>query len=152
MMLADGKGTGEIHTKLAVTVEELSAVFAIRLRVFVEEQGISTEDDLDGSDASAVHALAIIDDRPVGTGRFIVGPDAEAEIGRMAVDLEWRCRGIGSRLLRFLEQEARLREINHVVLNAQCYIKSFYSAKGYIGEGEVFLDAGIKHVRMSKTL
>ena len=144
--------TGEIYTKLAGTLKDLKTVFEIRSAVFVEEQGVSKEDDLDGSDALAIHALAIIGDRPVGTGRIIAGPNAEATIGRMAVVLGWRRRGIGSNLLGFLENQARKKKIQRVVLNAQCYIKSFYSAKGYIEEGGTFMDAGIEHIKMGKTL
>ena len=128
------------------------ALSSIRHAVFVEEQGVSKDDDLDGSDTLAIHALAMIGDRPVGTGRIISGSNAEGTIGRMAVVLEWRRRGIGSNLLGFLEYQARKRKIRRIVLNAQCYIKSFYSAKGYIEEGGTFWDAGIEHIKMGKTL
>ena len=141
-----------ITVRLATTKEELATAVAIRYRVFVQEQGVSLEEDVDGADAFATHALALLDGQPVGTGRVVYLPMDEAKIGRMAVELRWRRRGVASLLLAFLEQQARLQSARRAVLDSQCYIKAFYAHRGYREEGEVFMDAGIEHIRMSKDL
>ena len=125
---------------------------AIRYKVFVQEQGVPLEEDVDGADESATHALASLSGQPVGTGRVVYLPTDEAKIGRMAVELRCRHRGVASRLLAFLEQQARLQGARRAVMDAQCYIKAFYTHRGYSEEGEVFMDAGIEHIRMSKDL
>ncbi len=148
--------------KLVETVEERQAAFAIRMRVFVQEQGVPVEEELDEHDATATHALALLDGRPVGTGRVVCPgkpPDSyyaqsrnEARIGRMAVEGDWRRRGIGSRILKALEEAARQQGMAEAVLHAQTYVKAFYAAHGYAEEGEVFLEVGIEHMQMRKRL
>jgi len=76
--------------------------------------------------------------------------DSAARIGRMAVDIEWRRKGIGGRLLRFLEAEATAQGVSTYILNAQEYVKDFYAAHGYVERGETFLEADIVHILMRK--
>ncbi len=121
----------------------------VRFRVFVGEQSIPPEEELDEDDSLATHAIALQQGRVVGTGR-VVCRDGAARIGRMAVDLEWRRQGIGGRLLQFLEEEAHSQGMTNLVLNAQEYVKSFYAAHGYEERGGVFLEVDIPHVSMHK--
>jgi predicted esterase YcpF (UPF0227 family)/predicted GNAT family N-acyltransferase len=115
---------------------------AIRTRVFVREQHVPPEEELDARDAECVHALARdAAGRPVATGRLL--PDGH--IGRMAVDEAWRGRGVGSRILRALMAEARSRGDREVVLAAQLQARPFYARHGFAEEGETFMDAGIPH-------
>ncbi|MBP6018236.1 MAG: GNAT family N-acetyltransferase [Burkholderiaceae bacterium] len=119
---------------------------AIRLAVFVDEQGIPVSIELDNHDAQAVHALAIDTDGVVaGTGRLL--PDAH--IGRMAVLANYRGRGVGTQLLLALVAEARRRDYPGVVLSAQVHACPFYEAHGFVRVGEPFLEAGIPHVSMT---
>ena len=121
----------------------------VRTRVFVEEQGVPVEIEVDGRDPGCAHALARdASGRPVGTGRLL--PDGR--IGRMAVVPEWRGRGIGRRILGLLEAEARRRGLRRVTLHAQTHARGFYEAAGYRVEGGVFEEAGIPHVAMGKDL
>jgi len=142
----------EITVKLVATQEELDTAMAIRYRVFVQEQGVPPEEEMDEADATATHVLALLDGRAVGTGRVVRLPSGEAKIGRMAVEQEWRRRGVGSSLLTFVEEQALLQGMARAVLDAQTYVKAFYANHGYRDEGEVFMEAGIEHVRMSKLL
>ena len=121
---------------------------AVRHEVFVEEQNVPVELELDEHDASAVHALALKGDVVIGTGRLL--PDAH--IGRMAVVKAHRGIGVGAMLLSALVQEARRRGYPSVVLAAQCHAQGFYSAHGFAPEGSEFMDAGIPHVLMRKYL
>ena len=64
----------------------------------------------------------------------------------------WRKRGVGGRILVFLEEEARSLGMERCVLHAQVYIKGFYAARGYQEYGEPFLEVDIPHVEMHKEL
>jgi predicted GNAT family N-acyltransferase len=87
----------------------------------------------------------------IATGRvFYRDEDSAARIGRMAVDIEWRRKGIGGRLLKFLEEEAAAQGVNTYVLNAQEYVKDFYATHGYVERGDTFLEADIVHILMRK--
>ena len=138
-----------ITVKLVETEADMEAAVGVRFRVFVDEQSIPPEVELDEYDAQATHAVALQDGQPIGTGRVIL-EGGVARIGRMAVDLPHRRGGVGGLLLRFLEDEAREQGATEFVLHAQEYVKSFYAAHGYVEHGEPFLEAGISHVEMRK--
>ena len=118
---------------------------AIRLAVFVEEQGVPREIEMDEFDPGSLHALAVQDGEAVGTARLL--PDAH--IGRMAVLKPWRRRGIGSRLLVAMVQAARARGESRVLLSAQVHALPFYRAHGFQTEGPVYEEAGIPHQAMT---
>ena len=142
----------EVVVKLVETEQELEGAISIRFRVFVSEQSVPPEEELDDADATATHAIAISQDKVIGTGRLIVQDESIVIIGRMAVDLEWRRKGVGGRILTFLEQEARSRGLRQSLLHAQEYVKSFYASHGYAEHGDVFLEVDIPHVEMRKEL
>ncbi|MBI4200969.1 MAG: GNAT family N-acetyltransferase [Chloroflexi bacterium] len=141
-----------ILVKRAESPQELEGVRSLRLRVFVEEQGVPREMELDALDATALHAVAVQDGAIVGTGRLILDAPAHGVIGRMAVSLPLRRQGIGTDVLAFLEDCAHSLGIQRITLHAQSYVKEFYSCRGYQEEGEPFLEAGIQHIQMSKAL
>ncbi len=120
----------------------------IRFAVFVEEQGVPPQIELDAMDAQCVHAVFFDGTQAVGTGRLL--PDGH--IGRMAVLKQWRCRGIGSRILQRLMDAARARGDREVVLSAQVHAMPFYRAHGFIEEGAEYLEAGIAHRDMRRRL
>src|SRR5262245_8659561 len=120
----------------------------IRFAVFVEEQGVPLELELDEMDEKSIHALAFHDGNPVGTGRLL--PDGH--IGRMAVLKAWRGRGIGSAILERLIAAARERGDPSIALSAQVHAVEFYRAHGFQAEGEVYEEAGIAHQAMVRRL
>ena len=126
---------------------ELAAQAApIRFEVFVEEQRVPAEMELDEFDALSCHALALVDGRPVGTGRLL--PDGH--IGRMAVVVGWRGRGVGAALLQALIDEAGRRGIAQLALSAQTHALGFYRRFGFMPEGEVYEEAGLPHQVMTR--
>ncbi len=140
-----------IEVKLVETEEEMEAAIGVRFRVFVAEQQVPAEEELDEFDATATHAIAIHQGQVVGTGRVLYGnEDTAARIGRMAVDAQWRRQGIGGRILKFLEEEATAQGVDTYVLNAQEYVKEFYAARGYAQQGGTFMEVDIPHVVMRK--
>lgn len=117
----------------------------IRFTVFVEEQKVPVEMEIDEWDPQCVHALARSDTGEVlGTGRLL--PDGH--IGRMAVLAGARGLGVGSALLRSLMEEARRRGHAATVLSAQTHAIPFYQRHGYVVVSGEYLDAGIPHVDM----
>ena len=137
--------------KLVETEAEMEGALGVRFRVFVGEQKVPMEEELDEVDAIATHAIVINEGEVVAAGRvFYRDEDTAARIGRMAVDIEYRRKGIGGRLLRFLEDEATAQGVTTYILNAQVYVKDFYAAHGYVERGEPFLEAEIVHILMRK--
>ena len=145
----------DIAVKLVETEEELEAAINVRMRVFVVEQQIPAEEELDEADATATHAIAYVEGRVIGTGRMLLvegDPTGTCRVGRMSVDREWRRHGAGGLILECLEDEARAQGMTHCLLHAQEYVKSFYAGHGYREQGELFLEVDIPHVEMVKEL
>ena len=118
---------------------------ALRHQVFVIEQGVPVELELDGEDDAACHAVALIDNNQViGTGRML----ASGKIGRMAVRSDMRCQGVGRAVLDALINEARTQGLAGVSLGAQLSAIAFYQRAGFSCQGDVFIDAGIDHRQM----
>ena len=141
----------EPTVKLVETEEEMEGALSVRFRVFVAEQNVPMDEELDEFDSSATHAIVLSQGEVVATGRVVYGnEDSAARIGRMAVDMEWRRKGIGGRLLTFLEEEAATQGVSTYILNAQEYVKDFYASHGYVERGETFLEANIVHILMRK--
>ena len=142
-----------LSTSITVSVSSWNAARAeaqrIRELVFVHEQGVPPELEMDEQDARCEHALAFsTDGAAVGTGRLL--PDGH--IGRMAVLKEWRGKGVGALLLQALVHRAGERGDAVARLNAQTSAAGFYRRYGFEVEGEEFMEAGIPHVPMRRAL
>ncbi|NMF88229.1 GNAT family N-acetyltransferase [Aromatoleum petrolei] len=121
----------------------------LREQVFVREQGVPAELERDARDPHCRHALATTAaGQVVGTGRLL--PDGH--IGRMAVAAPWRKRGIGGLMLEALVTEAVRLGFTEVVLNAQIDAVDFYLRHGFAPQGETFIEAGIRHQTMRRSL
>ena len=120
----------------------------IRFAVFIAEQGVPADIELDEHDAVCIHAIAFHEGQAIGTGRLL--PDGH--IGRMAVLHEWRGRGIGSAILTKLIEAAVRRGDREVQLSAQVHAVGFYRAHGFHAEGGIYDDAGIPHQAMRRAL
>ena len=120
----------------------------IRYQVFVDEQKVPIELEIDDDDPLAAHILCIVDGQPVGTGRILL----DGHIGRLAVLQANRKQGYGNKILEHLELIAQENELAEVFLNAQVTAIPFYEKRGYMIISDVFDDAGIPHQTMRKTL
>ena len=122
---------------------------AVRFAVFVQEQGVPVEIELDEWDVRCEHALARdAQGNAIGTGRLL--PDGH--IGRMAVLASWRGRGVGAAILAALVARAAARGLPRAVLNAQTHARGFYARFGFAQIGGEFMEAGIPHVTMERAL
>jgi len=136
----------------ASTEADVKAALAVRLEVFVQEQQVPPEEELDEYDKTARHLVAKEEGRIVATARVYLPSPAEARIGRMAVLKPYRRRGIGRRMLALLCEEAKRQVAAKATLHAQWYARAFYSKYGFTETGEPFMEANIKHIGMEKAL
>ena len=131
---------------------EIEAAMDLRVRVFVDEQGVDPGEEVDDLDRESVQIVGVDDTGVIATCRLRDLGGGEWKLERMAVDRRVRRNGVGGRLLAGAEREARERGATEMVLNAQRRAESFYAARGYVPEGDTFLEAEIEHVRMRKEL
>jgi len=144
--------SNSIECRITSTSEEQKIAFSIRHTVFVEEQGVPLQLEIDEKDSRAFHFIAFIDDEPVGTARLVVNDDGTGNAGRVAVLQKARHKGIGSVLMNELERHASMLNLSRITLAAQCEVIPFYMKRGYVTFGSTFLDAGMAHQSMSLLL
>jgi len=133
------------------TPADWEACYAIRKTVFVEEQAVPLELELDEYDDVATHFLLRDGDAPLATARLL-DKHGLAKIGRVAVLKEARGRGLGLVLMRAVLEEARRQGFTEAVLDSQTYAIPFYERLGFVAEGKEFDDAGIPHSLMRRRL
>lgn len=126
---------------------ELQQSFRIRLRVFVSEQHVPREIEIDEADRDALHFLAYIGNKAVGTARLVM-TDRRAKIGRMAVLKTYRGKGVGTKLLERAIAAATRLGAQEIFLHAQVPVIPFYEAAGFKATGRTFDEAGIPHRKM----
>jgi len=143
---------GKLSYKLVASDRELKAAFEVRLQVFVEEQGISEELELDDIDQEALHMVVKDGERVIGTARVLFLTANQAKIERMAILKPFRRRGIGRGIMSFLNEELRNKQVEQVVLHAQYAVVAFYKSCGFEESGLPFQEAGIKHIKMERQL
>jgi predicted GNAT family N-acyltransferase len=125
---------------------------ALRYAVFVQEQRVPEELELDDEDASAQHLL--VQDSTgsaLGTLRILV-KGKTAKIGRVAVVREARQQGIGMEMMRRALAFCQDLNLESVALDSQTYITPFYEKLGFRATGDEFMDAGIPHIHMTRSL
>jgi predicted GNAT family N-acyltransferase len=124
-------------------------LFAIRFRVFCDEQGCAPEAEDDGKDAEAMHVLASQDGIPVGTGRLL---PKLGKVTRIAVLASARHLGIGSVILEHLVALAEEQGIRYLYLHGQTQAIPFYEANGFAAVGPEFMEEDIPHRKMERNL
>ena len=133
--------------KRVESARDLEAAHSIRFKVFVDEQKVPPELELDEYDEAAIHILALENGRAVGCGRLVFFEDY-AKIGRVAVLKEHRGAGFGKIICKELINIAQENNAAKVILHSQCSAEEFYRNLGFVPEGEIFDDAGIDHISM----
>ncbi len=141
----------ETITSVGFDSQLMRGALDLRREVFVDEQGVPPEIEVDDEDAKAVHLVATIGERVVATLRITPMGTAD-KIGRVAVRRELRGTGIGSRLVERAMRLISEKGGRDIVLHAQIQTIDFYRRLGYREEGEVEMDAGIPHIWMRKRL
>jgi len=141
-----------LNYKLVTSETELEGALEVRRRVFIEEQGVDEDEEYDGRDSESLHVVVKDGDRVIGTARVQFLATSAAKIERMAILKPFRQKGIGSRIMAFLHEELRNRQVEQVVLHAQYPVIAFYRSCGFRETGPPFWEAGIKHIKMQRRL
>jgi predicted GNAT family N-acyltransferase len=139
-----------IDVRRADSVRDVEVIRAIRMAVFVTEQRVPIEIEMDDRDAVCVNVLASVDEVAVATGRIDIARGGK--IGRVAVLASHRRSGVGAALMAHLHRIALGHGLTHVWCHAQRSAVPFYERLGYRITSEPFLEAGIEHVSMETTL
>ena len=143
--------------KILESEKDRSLGFNLRTEVFVNEQDVPKELELDEKDNSehTIHIGYFNGDELIGVARLIDMDKEVIHIGRVAIDKNHRGKGIGNRLILGCEDIAKnvLNKDFTIELGAQFYAENFYKKLGYNRiNNNVYIDAGIKHIEMRKTI
>ena len=143
--------------KILETKEEINLGFALRIEVFVKEQNVPIELELDDKDNSVdtIHIGYFLGNILVGVARLIDMDKDVIHIGRVVIDKEYRGQGIGRKLIIGCENTAQqiLKRKIIIELSAQIQAEKFYESLGYNRVNDmIYLDAGIEHVDMRKVI
>jgi predicted GNAT family N-acyltransferase len=141
-----------IETQSWLTARD--AAYAIRHAVFVEEQGIPAELEIDAYDPIAEHVLAFVDGQCVATARIYLDEQdpSKVKIGRMAVLKDFRGQGIGTALLGETIRAGMMQGVTVFELHAQQSAAPFYAKLQFKPDGAIFDEVGIPHQRMRLVL
>ncbi|MFC4735439.1 GNAT family N-acetyltransferase [Bacillus daqingensis] len=141
-----------ITVKLAVSDEELADTRLIRHSVFVVEQGVPSEREIDEHEEASIHFILYEDHKPAGAGRL--RPVTEGvKVERVCVLRHLRGKGLGAAIMKEMEKTAAEKSYGKLLLHSQTHAQSFYEQLGYkTVSAEPFMDAGIPHVKMEKTV
>ena len=146
----------QLEIRRVETQADMDDALSIRRAVFIDEQNVSEDEEIDGHDrdggwlGEVVQMTGYLNGKPVVTGRLMpdTASDADAHIGRVAVLKELRGKGYGRLFMLALHDEAGKRAYTKLRLGAQLPAIPFYESLGYVASGDVFLDANIEHRRM----
>ncbi|WP_152657321.1 GNAT family N-acetyltransferase [Oceanobacillus sp. CFH 90083] len=137
--------------KIATSPEDLQAVYQIRHEVFVIEQSVPSELEMDEFDKTATHFIVYDGETPIAAARLRF-MDGYGKLERICVLKSQRGRSIGKKIIQKMEQEIIHQDLHQAKLNAQTHAQDFYQKLGYQVISGEFMDAGIPHVTMVKNL
>ncbi|CAH2713449.1 putative N-acetyltransferase YjcF [Neobacillus rhizosphaerae] len=137
--------------KVVENQTELEEAYSVRKKVFIDEQNVPLEEEIDQFEDEATHFIMYHDGSPIGAGRFRF-VDGYGKVERICVLKEVRKTGAGKAIMNGIENYARELEIHKLKLNAQTHAIPFYAGLGYEVVSEEFLDAGIPHKTMIKKI
>lgn len=141
-----------MEVKIVNNEQELADTFDVRKTVFIHEQNVPEEEELDQFESDSVH-FVLYDDygKAAGAGRFRI-LDGFGKVERICVLKENRKTGAGVAVMNKIEEYAKSQGVSTLKLNAQTHAIPFYSKLGYETVSEEFLDAGIPHKTMKKLI
>lgn len=140
-----------MHVKIVSNEKEYEDAVTVRREVFVVEQEVPVEMELDEFESTATHFVVYDDQEPIGAGRCReVNNDLKVE--RICVLPSRRNRGVGVLIMKKIEEYANQRDVAGLKLNSQTHAIKFYQRLGYLTVSEEFMEAGIPHVTMKKPL
>lgn len=140
---------GDIQVKPIGSPTELNTAFEIREKVFVKEQKVDPEEEYDEFEDTSRHFIALFNGIPVGTARWRKFPNG-IKLERFAVLSDYRNKGVGTALVKAVLHD--VPRPNQLFLHAQLTARQLYESNGFEPYGEEFMEAGIQHIAMKRTL
>lgn len=141
-----------MNIKIAATNEERDDAYSVRTKVFIHEQNVPAEEEIDQYEDEATHFVLYDDSHsPIGAGRFRI-LDGIGKVERICVLSTARQKGAGISIMKTIEDFASTNGIKKLKLNAQVHAIPFYERLGYMAVSDKFLDAGIPHKTMVKEI
>jgi predicted GNAT family N-acyltransferase len=137
----------KLKIKKVKNKNELDKVFEIRTNVFVKEQNVPIDLEMDGLDREAEHFIAYVNNKPIGCARIRIKNNF-AKLERIAIIKEHRNKGFGKQLTKFLIDYCKQKKFDEIRLHSQIYVSDFYKKLGFKPVGENFFEAGIAHIEM----
>lgn len=137
--------------KVVSTDQEQNEAYRIRKVVFVDEQNVPMDLEIDEHEEASIHFIAYDGKDVVGASRLrFVGEYGKLE--RICVLKSYRGKSYGKKLIAKMEEEIINKGYKKAKLHAQTHAKEFYERLGYEVFSDEFMDAGIPHVAMTKEL
>jgi len=130
--------------------EDILKVMVVRGIVFIEEQGVDWEGEIDEFETRSIHFLGECDGQPVAAGRLRMLPEGIAKVERVAVRPAWRGQGYARRMVEAILAEASRQKVSKFKLHAQVYLEDFYASFGFQRQGGIFSECGIDHILMTR--
>ena len=130
--------------------DNLKDAFKVRFEVFVNEQKVNSDIEIDEFDKTSKHFVFYDGKTPVGTGRVVKNND-QYSIGRICVLKEYRGQKIGDLIVRMLIEKTFELGATNITIQAQTYVEKFYENFGFISFGYVFDEADIDNISMKLT-
>ncbi len=132
-------------------IENIEKIHAIRREVFIDEQKVPEDLEMDGKDDMCVHITIETKDKVIATTR-IIQKDEKYYVGRVAVLKDFRQQNLGKKVMEETHKYLVSQNIKTVYLNAQIQVVDFYKKLGYTTISDEFIEAGIIHIEMKKNL
>lgn len=139
-----------MHIRQADFNIDRASIAKIRFKVFVKEQHVPADIEMDDRDPFCIHLLAFDADSVVGTCRIDI--EKLGKIGRLAVIDTSRNHGIGTALMETIHDIAKFHSLTKVWCHAQLSVVPFYEKLGYKTISDPFFEANIEHVKMEKEI
>ena len=140
-----------MKVKTAETQSDFFQIVRIRAEVFIREQNVDSEIEMDEKDDTAIHCLATYNHQPAGCLRVLLH-DSEVIVGRVAVLKKYRRHHIGKAMMNYVETLPEVQQRGKITIHAQLTAKDFYLSCGFTPVSDIYLEAGIQHISMEKIL
>lgn len=138
----------ELSLRIATSEEDILKVLVVRGIVFIEEQKVDWEGEIDEFEKTATHILGEVGGQPVATGRLRHLDDGWVKVERIAVRPRWRGEGYAKEIVAFMLDHALAKGAKKFKMHAQVYLEEFYKEFGFRREGGIFDECGIDHIYM----
>ncbi len=140
-----------MHIKVAQTQSDFFQIVRIRAEVFIREQNVDSEIEMDIKDDTAIHCLATLNNEPAGCLRILMNDDG-VTVGRVAVLKPYRRMKIGKAMMEFVETLPEVKEKGKIAVHAQLTARDFYLNCGFHEVSDIYEEANILHVSMEKEI